>query len=119
MARRSQHADARGHEVIIRSGRPPEKVQGAGMAGNARTTKADGQALVPLAKASTMQRVRVLVHSRARQRGMVTAEYAVGAVAAAGFAGVLIKVLTDPRVFDLLLRIISWLLGLVTGQSVL
>ena len=89
------------------------------MAGNARTTKAHGQALVPLAKASTMHRMRALTGSLARQRGMVTAEYAVGAVAAAGFAGILIKVLTDPRVFELLLRIISWLLGLVTGQRVL
>jgi hypothetical protein len=89
------------------------------MAGNARTTKAHGQGLVAPAKRSTMQRMRALVSSLERQRGMVTAEYAVGAVAAAGFAGVLIKVLTDPRVFDLLLRIISWLLGLVTGQRVL
>jgi len=89
------------------------------MAGNARTTQGRGQALVPLAKTSTMQRMRVLVSSRGRQRGMVTAEYAVGAVAAAGFAGILIKVLTDPRVFDLLMHIISWLLGLVTGQRVL
>ena len=89
------------------------------MAGNARTTKGYGQALVPLAKASTMHRMRALVSSLGRQRGMVTAEYAVGAVAAAGFAGILIKVLTDPRVFDLLMHIISWLLGLVTGQRVL
>jgi hypothetical protein len=89
------------------------------MAGNARTTKADQQALVPLAKASTLHRLRAHVNSLGRQRGMVTAEYAVGAVAAAGFAGVLIKVLTDPRVFDLLMHIISWLLGLVTGQRVL
>ncbi len=54
-----------------------------------------------------------------RQRGMVTAEYAVGAVAAAGFAGILIKVLTDPRVFELLLKIIEWLLNLVFGHKVL
>lgn len=89
------------------------------MAGNAGTTKADSHALVPLVKASTRQRMRALANSRERQRGMVTAEYAVGAVAAAGFAGILIKVLTDPRVFDLLMHIISWLLGLVTGQRVL
>jgi len=89
------------------------------MAGNARTTKASGQAVVPLVTASTMQRMRALAGSLERQRGMVTAEYAVGAVAAAGFAGILIKVLTDPRVFDLLMHIISWLLGLVTGQRVL
>jgi Protein of unknown function (DUF4244) len=89
------------------------------MAGSARTMKADEQAVVPVAKASTMHRKCALGNSLARQRGMVTAEYAVGAVAAAGFAGVLIKVLTDPRVFDLLMHVISWLLGLVTGQKVL
>jgi len=63
--------------------------------------------------------VRAVCGSLKRQRGMVTAEYAVGAVAAAGFAGILLKVLTDPRVFDLLMRVISWLLGLITGQKVL
>lgn len=89
------------------------------MVGNARTRKTDEQALVPLAKASTRHRMRALVSSVGRQRGMVTAEYAVGAVAAAGFAGILVKVLTDPRVFDLLMHVISWLLGLVTGQRVL
>lgn len=63
--------------------------------------------------------VRAVTSSLKRQRGMVTAEYAVGAVAAAGFAGILLKVLTDPRVFDLLMRIVAWLLGLITGQKVL
>lgn len=63
--------------------------------------------------------VRAVRGSLKRQKGMVTAEYAVGIVAAAGFAGILLKVLTDPRVFDLLMRIIAWLLGLITGQKVL
>lgn len=44
------------------------------------------------------------------ERGMTTAEYAVGTVAAASFAGVLIKILTDPSLRELLLRLITLLL---------
>lgn len=48
---------------------------------------------------------------RARdERGMTTAEYAVGTVAAASFAGVLIKVLTDPQVQQLLLNLLQTIL---------
>jgi Protein of unknown function (DUF4244) len=54
-----------------------------------------------------------------RQAGLVTAEYAIAAVAAVGFGGVLLKVLTNPAVFDLLMRVIEWLLKLITGQHVL
>ena len=50
-------------------------------------------------------------------RGMTTAEYAVGTVAAASFAGILIKVLTDPRVQELLIRLILWLLKTFTGMG--
>jgi hypothetical protein len=40
---------------------------------------------------------------RARdERGMTTAEYAVGTVASCGFAGVLVKLLSEPWVQDLL-----------------
>jgi hypothetical protein len=39
--------------------------------------------------------------------GMTTAEYAVGTVAACGFAGVLYKVVTSPIVIDLLKAVIS------------
>ncbi|HEX2175571.1 MAG TPA: DUF4244 domain-containing protein [Nocardioidaceae bacterium] len=40
---------------------------------------------------------------RARdERGMTTAEYAVGTVASCGFAGVLVKLLNEPWVQDLL-----------------
>jgi len=39
--------------------------------------------------------------------GMTTAEYAVGTVAACGFGGVLIKLLTSPVVQDLLSNLIS------------
>jgi Protein of unknown function (DUF4244) len=57
--------------------------------------------------------------SARRQAGLVTAEYAIAAVAAVGFGGVLLKVLTSDGVFSLLLKIIEWLLSLITGQKVL
>ncbi|HEU0131073.1 MAG TPA: DUF4244 domain-containing protein [Mycobacteriales bacterium] len=38
--------------------------------------------------------------------GMVSAEYAVGSVAACGFAGVLVKVLTSPSIQSLLVKAI-------------
>ena len=61
-----------------------------------------------------------LAKSPARQQaGLVTAEYAIAAVAAVGFGGILLKVLTSDGVFALLLRIIEWLLSLITGQKVL
>ncbi len=43
---------------------------------------------------------------RADDRGMTTAEYAVGTIAAVTFAGVLIKVLSDPSIRSLLLNLI-------------
>ena len=44
---------------------------------------------------------------RTDDRGLTTAEYAVGTVAAAGFGGVLIKVLTSPEVRNLLWKVVS------------
>ena len=41
------------------------------------------------------------------ERGLTTAEYAVGTVAAAGFGGVLIKVLTSPEVRNLIWKVVS------------
>ncbi|MFG2248962.1 DUF4244 domain-containing protein [Spirillospora sp. NPDC048823] len=40
-------------------------------------------------------------------RGMSTAEYAVGTIAAAAFAGLLFKIVTSPQVKELLLQIIE------------
>lgn len=49
------------------------------------------------------------------ERGMSTAEYAVGTVAAVGFGGILVKLLTSPEVQELLFAIIkkalTWLFG--------
>jgi hypothetical protein len=41
------------------------------------------------------------------QRGMATAEYAVGTVAACGFGGILLKLLTSPEVRGMLLSVIK------------
>jgi uncharacterized protein DUF4244 len=46
-------------------------------------------------------------------RGMSTAEYAVGTVAAAAFAGLLFKIVTSPEVRRMLLAIIHRALNLV------
>ena len=52
---------------------------------------------------TVMQRWR----STARDQGMSTAEYAVGTIAAAAFAGLLFKIVTSPEVRTLLLGIIK------------
>jgi len=43
---------------------------------------------------------------------MTTAEYAVGTIAAVSFAGILIKILTDPTLQQLLLQLIVFLIKL-------
>ncbi len=50
---------------------------------------------------------------RAAQAGMSTAEYAVGTVAAAAFAGLLFKIVTSPEVRKMLLAIIHRALSMV------
>ncbi|HEY7487693.1 MAG TPA: DUF4244 domain-containing protein [Streptosporangiaceae bacterium] len=47
-----------------------------------------------------------------RDDGMSTAEYAVGTVAAAAFAGLLFKIVTSPQVREMLLGIIHKALNL-------
>lgn len=49
------------------------------------------------------------------ERGMTTAEYAVGTVAAATLGGVLIKVFSDESIFSLILKIIVWILKTFTN----
>ena len=46
--------------------------------------------------------VRERVVGAGRERGMTTAEYAVGTVAACGFGGILYKILTSPDVARML-----------------
>jgi hypothetical protein len=43
---------------------------------------------------------------RRDDRGMTTAEYAIGTVAACGFAGLLLKILTSTQVGDLLTSVV-------------
>jgi Protein of unknown function (DUF4244) len=50
------------------------------------------------------------------QRGMVTAEWAVGIIAAAGLAGVLIAVLTTGPVQNALLKVILHFIEAVAGK---
>lgn len=50
---------------------------------------------------------RALERIRREQAGMTTAEYAVGTVAACGFAGVLYKVLTSSSILGLLAKVIG------------
>jgi hypothetical protein len=50
---------------------------------------------------------RIWLRLRFEDRGMSTAEYAVGTVAACGFAGLLYKVLTSDAVLHLLTDIIN------------
>lgn len=50
------------------------------------------------------------------ERGMTTAEYAVGTVAAVGFAGVLIKILTSEEVREVILQLILALIQFFLGQ---
>jgi hypothetical protein len=52
-----------------------------------------------------MRRIRAVRGSG--DAGMTTAEYAVGTVAACGFGGVLIKVLTSDKVVDLIGSVIT------------
>lgn len=47
------------------------------------------------------------------QRGMITAEYAVGTVAAISVVTVLITIFKDPEFLELLWKIIKWLIELI------
>jgi hypothetical protein len=51
--------------------------------------------------------LRVLIRIRNDDRGMTTAEYAVGTLAAVAFAGVLLKVLTSASIQSALSAIVS------------
>lgn len=56
-----------------------------------------------------------LVTRIAADDGMSTAEYAVGTVAAVGFGGLLVKLLTSPEVQQLLFAVIQHALTWVFG----
>lgn len=52
-----------------------------------------------------MRKIRTAI--RGSERGMTTAEYAVGTVAATGFAGLLVALLSSEEVRDLLMQIVQ------------
>lgn len=62
--------------------------------------------------------MKALIKRQRDQRGMATAEYAAGTLAAVSFGGVLLKVLTDPDLMKLLLDVIKRILSLVFGWGV-
>ena len=66
--------------------------------------------LSELSKLSNLSRLSG-AHRARDQRGMTTAEYAVGTVASCGFAGVLVKLLTEPWVQDLLKNLFESTIG--------
>jgi Protein of unknown function (DUF4244) len=70
-----------------------------------QTTVADGEVLKPM-----------VLERRRDQRGMVTAEWAVGIIAAAGLAGVLIAVLTSGPGESALLKVILHFIGAVADK---
>lgn len=51
--------------------------------------------------------------ARRGQRGMITAEYAVGTVAAISVVTVLITVFKDPEFLELIWQVIKWLIKLI------
>lgn len=56
-----------------------------------------------------------LQQSEGRDEGMATAEYAVATVAAAGFGGILWKVITSPEVLAIIKSVISKALEVTFG----
>ncbi|MGL4832544.1 MAG: DUF4244 domain-containing protein [Propionibacteriaceae bacterium] len=57
--------------------------------------------------------MKALVKRTRNQRGMATAEYAAGTLAAVSFAGVLFKVITDPSILQLLLDLVKRVLSII------
>ncbi len=74
------------------------------------TGSVQGQATELVTQPSRAERRRAAVR-RAGQRGMVTAEYAVGILAAIALALVLLKVVNDNEFFTVLLKQVTALIG--------
>lgn len=52
-----------------------------------------------------------------KERGVTTAEYAVGTVAAVTMVGILIRIFTSPEFLAILWEIIKWILELIKGMG--
>lgn len=74
------------------------------------TGLAQGQATTLVTQPNRAERRRAALR-RAGQRGMVTAEYAVGILAAIALALVLLKVVNDNEFFTVLLKQVTALIG--------
>lgn len=59
--------------------------------------------------------MKALVTRSRNQRGMVTAEYAAGTLAAVSFGGVLLKIITDPQLREHLMQIIMRIFSIIFG----
>lgn len=68
-----------------------------------------------ITQVKTVGTIAVVSRLRGGERGMTTAEYAVGTVAACGFGGILYKLLTSDAVMDLLGGVIEKAFGVLGG----
>lgn len=68
-----------------------------------------------ITQVKTVGTIAVVNRLRGGERGMTTAEYAVGTVAACGFGGILYKLLTSDAVMDLLGGVIEKAFGVLGG----
>ncbi len=48
------------------------------------------------------------------ERGITTAEYAVGTVAAVSIVGILLKIVTSPEFAKVIMQIIKWVVEIIT-----
>lgn len=55
------------------------------------------------------QSARQRVRQRRDERGITTAEYAVGTVAAVSIVGVVIKIITSPEFWEIAKQILTWI----------
>jgi hypothetical protein len=51
------------------------------------------------------------------ERGITTAEYAVGTVAAVSIVGVLLKIITSEAFAQIIMTIIKWIVGIITKMA--
>lgn len=75
----------------------------------------DTASFTPAPRTSALARVHQGT-KRLTQRGMSTAEYAVGILAAVSLALVLLRVFTDAEFFKVLLKLVLKIMGWVGGQ---
>jgi len=83
---------------------------------NSTITATDGQ-LVPVADRDDRPTPEPATDGRRNQRGMVSAEWAVGIIAAIAIAGVLLTIVTSGPVKSALLNVILMIIGLFTQNA--